>query len=861
MGVFQPKVLFADPEPPGPGYVKLYRRNDEVWYEIDDQGVVRPIAGISSGVSVGDGTEVYQGKDNGILEFRSIKAHPDDNPAVEVSLDVANETILLKVLTDLSLYDNATTQYITAASSDGITSLSGDVVAAGPGAAVATIQPKVVTHGKIQDSSGYSVLGRSTSTTGSVADIIVGPDELIRRNGSGDLVAGKVLTGNINDTAVTYAKIQDVSADRLLGRVGTSGVVQEIELGTNLSFTGTVLNATGGGGGADELNDLADVTISAPQDGDILVYDAFYGLWGNSPQANEFGVFAIDTNTGYTWGTSDVVADQPEDTATLVMGNEIIIETDATGKAVMISHVSRQQIGGTYVEWGCNVIWLQDLDFEVTAGQYRILGVQYTTTGGTVTLDAADVTHDRFDAIIVDNTGSEGKITGTASATPQLPVADPTTQVILTYVSVPQNATQPGGGTATNDTVYDENLQIAGGEWDTSQVGTAIDYDFASNTYSGSKCMRVTTPAISDTAIFEANTALDPSDLDNLNYRIRLDAGAGNVRLRNTVILFKDANSVNVGSVVVSNNSFGYQQGNKGAYQLVSINYADFTWSNSNPIKYMEMRFDQINGQSFNIDVIQIQGSFLIQPPQPGVYDIIKYIETDSGTFTASGATDTLPIKGANGIVTSVTGGEVIIDGSSVAGTVQNLFETIALDSDSGYTWGSSDVVAASATEELTLVAGTNITLETDATNKAVRVTSTAGGGGHEIQDDGTPLTQRAALNFVGATVTDDSGNDATVVDVNVVDEMWFTFIQRTDTGPLLFPDDYEIEEIILIEDLETGNQATAIAWSIDGGSYSSISLPLGANLAITGGETIKFRTTHGAGETINTVYMKGRKV
>jgi len=40
------------------------------------------------------------------------------------------------------------------------------------------------------------------------------------------------------------------------------------------------------------------------------------------------------------------------------------------------------------------------------------------------------------------------------------------------------------------------------------------------------------------------------------------------------------------------------------------------------------------------------------------------------------------------------------------------------------------------------------------------------GGIGHVIQDDGTPMTQRANLNFVGATVTDDAGNDATVVTI-----------------------------------------------------------------------------------------------
>lgn len=46
------------------------------------------------------------------------------------------------------------------------------------------------------------------------------------------------------------------------------------------------------------------------------------------------------------------------------------------------------------------------------------------------------------------------------------------------------------------------------------------------------------------------------------------------------------------------------------------------------------------------------------------------------------------------------------------------------------------------------------------------------GGGGHVIQDEGVSLAQRSKLNFVGAgvTVTDDTGNDATVVTVPTVD-------------------------------------------------------------------------------------------
>lgn len=55
-----------------------------------------------------------------------------------------------------------------------------------------------------------------------------------------------------------------------------------------------------------------------------------------------------------------------------------------------------------------------------------------------------------------------------------------------------------------------------------------------------------------------------------------------------------------------------------------------------------------------------------------------------------------------------------------------------------------------------------------------------AAGGGHTIQDEGTPLTARANLNFVGAgvTATDDAGNNATVVTIPGVTGIDFLIAQ-----------------------------------------------------------------------------------
>lgn len=76
-------------------------------------------------------------------------------------------------------------------------------------------------------------------------------------DGSADVSAaltitdGAVTTAKIADQAVTYAKIQNTSADTvLIGRAQGSGAgsVQEITLGSGVSMSGSVLSATGSGG-------------------------------------------------------------------------------------------------------------------------------------------------------------------------------------------------------------------------------------------------------------------------------------------------------------------------------------------------------------------------------------------------------------------------------------------------------------------------------------------------------------------------------------------------------------------------------------------------------------------------------------
>jgi hypothetical protein len=98
----------------------------------------------------------------------------------------------------------------------------------------------------------------------------------------GDItVSSSGATWTVDNDAVTYAKIQNVSAaSKLLGRGDSgSGDVQEITLGTGLTMTGTTLAASGGGGGLGAptyvVTKSADETVTSSstlQDDDHLTY-------------------------------------------------------------------------------------------------------------------------------------------------------------------------------------------------------------------------------------------------------------------------------------------------------------------------------------------------------------------------------------------------------------------------------------------------------------------------------------------------------------------------------------------------------------------------------------------------------------
>jgi hypothetical protein len=137
---------------------------------------------------------------------------------------------------------------------------------------------------------------------------------------------------------------------------------------------------------------------------------------------------------------------------------------------------------------------------------------------------------------------------------------------------------------------------------------------------------------------------------------------------------------------------------------------------------------------------ISVNGNVISSTVSPG----ITSLQAGSG-ISVSGNTIT-----NTGIITLAAGTGISVSGNTVTnsdtGSAQNIFKTIAVS-------GQSDILASSNSDTLTFVAGTGVTLATDATNKTVTITSNGASPSFTDITSGTN-TQAAMVVGTGASLS-----------------------------------------------------------------------------------------------------------
>ena len=221
-------------------------------------------------VGIADDSDLLDGQDGS--SFASGNAFGTVVVATQsdVVADASNDTLTLVAGTGITITTDAGADSITItnSSSGGVSDGDkGDITVSGSGATW-TIDNDAVTFGKIQNITTDRILGRDTAASGDVEELRVEGgieftgggaiqtsaftgDVTKTAGGTSTTIANNaVTTAKIADGNVTLAKIANAAASSKLlgsGASGSGAPYAEITLGTNLSMSGTTLNATGGG--------------------------------------------------------------------------------------------------------------------------------------------------------------------------------------------------------------------------------------------------------------------------------------------------------------------------------------------------------------------------------------------------------------------------------------------------------------------------------------------------------------------------------------------------------------------------------------------------------------------------------------
>lgn len=145
---------------------------------------------------------------------------------------------------------------------------TGGIGIATDGVTTARILNSNVTFAKIQNITSDRLLGRDTASAGVVEELTVGNGLEFTGAGGIGIANDGVTTARILNANVTYAKIQNVAASRLLGRsAGSPGAPEELSLNARLTITGSTLTLAANGIDNTVLAQMATLTLKGNNTG------------------------------------------------------------------------------------------------------------------------------------------------------------------------------------------------------------------------------------------------------------------------------------------------------------------------------------------------------------------------------------------------------------------------------------------------------------------------------------------------------------------------------------------------------------------------------------------------------------------
>ena len=301
--------------------------------------------------------------------------------------------------------------------------------------------------------------------------------------------------------------------------------------------------------------------------------------------------------------------------------------------------VGMPEATGTFIAWGGELTWTgTGLIYDVAPAGYYINGTYFTYAGGQVTFTdgTGHAGQNRVDTVTFDIYGAAVIIEGVPDAVyPLRPTVDPITQVYNTHLNILSNQTVP---VVTGDAIYDENLGIAGGEWDPSGLTPwSVAFNNAGpggTPQSGSVAIAVSKPTIAYSNIlgafyFTHDVNIDLADIDALTFWIYIEPGVNIHRIN--ILIYNLAGTLPAGTPNVQKGKFGFSE-TAGTWEKVTVPksaWGEFSSTDVGLIYFAITANTQIAGANVYLDNINLTLAEINQPPPPAATFVSNTVFVD----------------------------------------------------------------------------------------------------------------------------------------------------------------------------------------------------------------------------------------
>jgi hypothetical protein len=350
----------------------------------------------------------------------------------------------------------------------------------------------------------------------------------------------------------------------------------------------------------------------------------------------------------------------PQQDDLILIGDAVTGQLKTTTYSGVTGITSDGIISGGIVTWTGT-----GLNFTISACNYILNGIRYSSPFTTKTLDAADATFARIDVFAVNTSSEVVVIKGTPAANPVEPEGDTATTLGLTNVTINAGATTPNG--VTRNLIYDENASFPT-EWNKSNnVTGTIDYNSTTFSYTGTKSIRVVMNAGFAYLTFSKAVSFDISSFKSFSFAIRLNTAWTSNQI--LTIRFADSNAKVIASIQLNNTNnglLGFNRNLGAVWQFITIPL------DGSVLKFSQNSFENVQlyvsnaATTFNLDTISLNGG-IKNPTDTTTSNSFGFAKSDSGTATSDQATDTLNVVGSGIITTSATGKTLTIASNQIA--------------------------------------------------------------------------------------------------------------------------------------------------------------------------------------------------